>query len=292
MSEYPVASELILNADGSVYHLKLHPQDVATTVITVGDPSRVEMVSKYFDNIEFKGAKREFITHTGSIGNKRLTVISSGIGPDNIDIVFNELDQLVNFNLIDRTRNVEHTPIKLIRLGTSGSICPEIETGSMVLSTGAIGLDNLIHFYKNTNTIDELELLNDFKEQCNFPVGIQPYFFSADKSILSQFDCRFIHGITLTSPGFYGPQGRKIYAELGIPDLLSQVMRFRHNKMRITNIEMESAAIYGLARVLGHRALSINVLLANRATGQFSTDPLHDIDQMIRKSLEIICTLD
>lgn len=291
MNEHPASSELILNSDGSVYHLKLHPGDIANTIITVGDPSRVDMVSKYFDSVEFRGTKREFITHTGRIGQKRLTVISSGIGPDNIDIVFNELDQLVNMDLVNRNRLANHTALQFIRLGTSGSICKEIETGELLLSVGAIGLDNLLHFYKKTNTHEELELLSDLQAQCAFPSTIQPYYFSADKSLLAKFGSGFMRGITLTSPGFYGPQGRQIHAELEIPDLLSKLINFRHNNMKITNIEMESSAIFGLASVLGHQALSINVLLANRANGKFSVDPTRDIDRLIRSSLEVICNL-
>jgi uridine phosphorylase len=292
MSEHPIASELILNADGSVYHINLHPHDIANTVITVGDPSRVEMVSKYFDAIEYKGAKREFITHTGRIGKKRLSVISTGIGTDNIDIVLNELDQLVNVDLTNRVRKTNHTTLTLIRLGTSGSICPDLETGSLVLSSGAIGIDNLLHFYQFENTAEELDVLREFHLQCSFPTTIQPYYFSASNTLINNFGSAYIHGITLTSPGFYGPQGRQIHASLKIPDLLTKIRQFRYQNRRVTNIEMESAAIYGLSSILKHEALSINVLLANRATGQFSENPMRDVDRMIETSLEVISKMD
>ena len=284
------ASELILNANGSVYHLNLHPEDIAETIITVGDPSRVEMVSRYFDALEFKGNKREFITHTGRIGRKRLTVISSGIGPDNIDIVLNELDILANIDLQSGLPKEQHTALQIIRLGTSGALHAYIPVDTLLLSEGAFGLDNLLHFYKYEPDQLATTMQQALLDHCQFPAVLQPYYFSADQKLVRQLGDGFMHGITLTAPGFYGPQGRQVHAPVRIPGLLDTVSAFRIKDKRITNIEMESAAIFGLSSILAHSAVSLNAILANRATGQFSTDSHQAVDHLIRSALEIIAT--
>ncbi len=290
MNKQERSSELILNDDGSVYHLKLFHEQVADTVITVGDPGRVEQVSRHFDVIEYEGTKREFVTHTGLIGKKRITVISSGIGPDNIDIVLNELHilasrDLTTGNLLEKPRS-----LNIIRLGTSGTICEDIEVDSTIVSKAAFGLDNLLHFYHPTGNAAYQEMADSLQAHCSFPSMIRPYYFEADNNLLSRFSKWPLHGITLTAPGFYGPQGREVNLPNAIPDLIGKLRTFRHGTERITNIEMESAAIFGLASHLGHHALSVNVILANRATGQFSNQAPASVKRLISEALETICS--
>ena len=269
------SSELVLNPDGSVYHLNILPEDVADTVIFVGDPGRVERVSQHFDRIEIKKSKREFVTHTGYIGTKRLTVISTGIGPDNIDIVMNELDALVNINLETRTVKKEHKTLKIIRIGTSGSLQADIDVDSIVVSSYGMGFDNLLKFYKYDNSADENILEFEFsnhiqKEGISLPVT--PYIVSGCKKLLDSVGKGFKSGITATCPGFYGPQGRKLRLQPESSDFLYLLSSFSMNQHRITNFEMETSAIYGLAGLLGHQALSCNVILANRLSGEFVKD--------------------
>ena len=291
MSTTP-SSELIVNADGSIYHLHLQPEQLADTVITVGDPERVAMVSKYFDRIEHRVQKREFVTHTGYIGSKRITVISTGIGPDNIDIVFNELNMLRNFNFSSRTFNPQKKPLTIIRFGTSGSIQADLPVNTLLASTIGIGIDNVLHYYKFENTPIEKTMLSKFIGDCNFNTTIHPYLFSADTTLLAATAGEFVQGITMTAPGFYAPQGRALGYELSHPEFYNDIRAFRFEQMRITNIEMETAAMYGLASVLGHRCLSLNVLLANRVSGSFSADPVAAIDHLIQKGLAVIEQLD
>lgn len=285
------SSELILNSDGSVYHLHLLPEQVADTVITVGDPDRVAMVSKHFDRIEHRVQKREFITHTGYIGHKRITVISTGIGPDNIDIVFNELNILRNYNFTTQSFNAISNPLQIIRFGTSGSIQPDIPVNSLLASGFGIGIDNVLHFYQFENTKEEAAICEQFKLHCYFNHTIHPYVFGADAHLLSQLDNTFIKGITLTAPGFYAPQGRAVGYTLTHPEFYNDLRSFRHLDWRITNIEMETATMFGLSRVLQHNCLSLNVLLANRATGAFSQDPTSAIENLIRHGLSFIAGL-
>ena len=281
-------SELILNPDGSVYHLNLHPEQVADTIITVGDPDRVAMVSKYFDSIEFKNQKREFVTHTGYIGKKRITVISTGIGTDNIDIVLNELHSLKNFNLKNKVVKDQQIKLKIIRIGTSGCIQKDIPVDSLLVSEFAIGIDNVMHFYKFENTRDEEELLNQFKLQCYFYHTIHPYIFKSNDHLFQVFSKGFLSGITLTAPGFYAPQGRKINLQVSQEKFYNDIVNFKFNKHRITNIEMETSALYGLSKLMGHSCISLNVLLANRATGEFSKSPERAVENLIQQTFEII----
>lgn len=283
-------TDLILNADGSVYHLSLHPEDVADTIITVGDPDRVAEVSKYFDHIELKKGKREFITHTGTIGNKRLTVLSTGIGTDNIDIVFNELDALVNIDFKTRTVNSALHSLSIIRIGTSGAIQKNIEVDSLLLSTAAIGLDPLMHYYQQNLTDDEQALLNALKSALP-ESNLQPYVASAGKYLLAVLGDSEQQGITITAPGFYAPQGRQVRAVAAVPQLMEVIQHFNFNGQRITNLEMETAGIYGLAGALGHQAVSCNVILANRATQVFSKQPGKIMDHYIQHIIEKLVSL-
>ncbi|MBS1527051.1 MAG: nucleoside phosphorylase [Bacteroidetes bacterium] len=274
-------TDLILNGDGSVYHLNLLPEDVAGTVITVGDPDRVQEVSKYFDRVELRKSKREFVAHTGCIGQKRLTVISTGIGTDNIDIVLNELDALVNIDLENRTRKPVLTSLDIIRIGTSGAIQADIALDSILVSEMAIGLDTLMHYYKQENNTEEKLLLAAFKAVLPASHPFSPYIASGSADLIGQLAKDVPKGITISSPGFYAPQGRQLRLQLQTPGLINAVQTFRSGESRITNLEMETAGIYGLASLLGHRAISFNVILANRITGKFSKQPQKAIEQAI-----------
>ncbi|GAB5399503.1 MAG: nucleoside phosphorylase [Aureisphaera sp.] len=282
-------SELILNADGSVYHLNLKPEHVAHTIITVGDPDRVATVTNYFDTIEFSTRKREFCTQTGTYKGKRITVISTGIGTDNIDIVFNELDALVNIDFETRMIKEEFTQLNFFRIGTSGGIQEHISIDSFLASAEAIGFDNLIHFYEDSSHWDQ-DLTDAFVSHMSWnPKNSEPYCVSASDALLSLFPKgEFLHGITGTNVGFYGPQGRKL--RLGLQDgaMNDKLQAFNHNGKQITNLEMETSAIYGLAKLMGHQAVSLNVILANRANGTFSQDPKEAVNRLIQKVLDSI----
>ncbi len=281
-------SELVLNPDGSIYHLGLQPEQVATTILTVGDPGRVPLVSKHFDRIEHKVSKREFVTHTGFIGKKRLTVVSTGIGPDNIDIVVNEMDALHNINL--KSRRIKTHPVQLnfIRIGTSGGMQPDIEPGQIVASRFAIGMDNLLYYYNRKISDKELELeeaFYDFCEDIHLPVKT---YFAIPQWPNINIPPEVKQGITLTCPGFYGPQSRSLRASAKSPHLLDFLVNFKHDSLAITNLEMESAAIFGLANLLGHRALALNTILANRIKGTFLSDYQSAVENLIRQTLDWI----
>jgi uridine phosphorylase len=280
-------SELILNPDGSVYHLKLLPEDIAGTILTVGDPERVQAVSNYFDRIEVSKQSREFATQTGYIGNKRLTVLSTGIGTDNIDIVLNELDALVNIDFTTRTIKSEKTSLNFIRIGTSGAVLPELAVDSFLLSTSAIGMDGLLHFY-DSDVLQNTELRHAFSKYIG-EIGrkVMPYSFDCDPKLKKVFSSNRIRfGVTVTNAGFYAPQGRKLRANPLMNDFLVRLASFDFEGQKISNLEMETAGIYGLASLLGHKAISLNALLANRSTGEFSKNPSKTIDALIRYALE------
>ena len=278
-------TDLILNEDGSVYHLNLLPNDISDLVILVGDPDRVARVSKFFDVIEIKKGKREFITHTGRIGNQRITVISTGIGTDNIDIVLNELDALVNIDLDTRLPYPNFRSIDIIRIGTSGALQSDIPIDSLLISSAAFGLDTLMHFYEQTLTSAERELLQQFCSIIPDGYRLNPYLASAGNKLLRQFGDMAPQGLTITAPGFYSPQGRQVRAKSSTPQLLSIISDFKSPSGRITNLEMETAGIYGLASALGHNALSFNVILANRSTNKFSKNPGTVMDGCIQSIL-------
>ncbi|KZS42054.1 phosphorylase [Aquimarina aggregata] len=282
-------SELILNDDGSIYHLHLKPENLAHTIITVGDPDRVDQVTQYFDQVDFKIHKREFHTQTGIYRGKRITVISTGIGTDNIDIVFNELDALVNIDFDTREIKKEHTSLNIIRIGTSGTILPEIPLDSFIVSETAIGFDSLMHFYDSAH-IQKPEISKALQTHLNWDKNKSvPYAIKCSTTLLNQMNSDSVQkGITVTNVGFYGPQGRVL--RLALQDnLLNQKLRsFAFDTQKITNLEMETAGIYGMAKMLGHKAISMNAILANRATGEFSTSPKNTIDKLITYTLEKI----
>ncbi|MDF2478202.1 MAG: phosphorylase [Sphingobacterium sp.] len=280
-------AELILNSDGSIYHLNLLPADLATTIITVGDPDRVTKVSKYFDRIELKKGKREFITHTGYIGTKRLSVISTGIGTDNIDIVLNELDALVNIDFQNKTLKSELTVLDIVRIGTSGAVQADIEMGSILASTYGIGFDALMQYYQKP--YDEVELNIQSSLIRHFPqLSLKPYVARAGKGLLERIAFDLQKGMTLTAPGFYGPQGRSLRSDNTIPDLIPLINSFKYGDLRLTNLEMETAGIYALASMFGHQAVSINAILASRVAGKFSSDPEAVVEKAIQLVLERI----
>lgn len=281
-------SELIINDRGAVYHLDLKPDEIGSTVITVGDPDRVKEVSKYFDRIEVKRQHREFVSHTGYVGKKRLTVLSSGIGPDNIDIVINELDALVNIDFEKREIKKELRSINIIRIGTSGSLQADIPVDSFVASTHGLGIDNLLNFYRHEHNDEEQQLLQSFvtHTQIHGQIG-DPYISSGAASLIKHFVTDFHRGITVTCPGFYGPQGRVLRLGVKNPDLVNRLTDFRFGQHRITNFEMETSAIYGLGRLLGHNCLAVNAIVANRVVKEFSKDGKAAVERLIVKFIEI-----
>ncbi len=287
-------TSLIFNDDNSVYHLGLQAEQVASTVIFVGDPERVPQVSKYFDAIEHQVARREFVTHTGRIGAHRLSVISTGIGTDNIEIVMNELDVLFNFDIKEKSFKKNLTALQILRLGTSGSLQANIPVDTLLATNAAVGLDSLLHFYEYENTLYEIQLtdsLSDyFEEKCEELI-LMPYVFEADKQWFKRFfnEAEGIQkGITVTCPGFYAPQGRVLRGAVIEPKLLNLLMKFSYKKQGLSNVEMETAAIYGMSRILGHRAASLSVLLANRATDTFSKNPQQAIEKLIEYGLKCL----
>lgn len=282
-------SELIITPRGTIYHLDLGPEHLADTVITVGDPGRVKEVTKYFDRIEHKAHHREFITHTGYVGKKRISVISTGIGTGNIDIVLNELDVLANIDLATRQVNPNRHALNIIRLGSSGALQADVPVDSLVVSSHGIGLDNIMHYYNFSNSDNERYILDNFEQHTGMNGKvILPYIAEASISLRKHFGAGYIHGITITCPGFYGPQGRLLRGPLAFPHLLDALNTFQCGNDRITNFEMETSAIYGLGKLLGHNCLSISAIVANRVQKTFSKDGAKAIDEMIKHSLTII----
>ncbi len=282
-------SELIINNRGAVYHLDVRPEEIATTVITVGDPDRVQEVSKHFDSIEVKRQHREFITHTGRIGTKRISVIGTGIGTDNIDIVFNELDALVNIDLESRNIKKILTPLNIVRIGTAGSLQKNIPVDDFVVSTHGLGIDNLLHFYRRDNNEEEKSILQAFSTHTQLTnQSIQPYISSGNVHLLKQFVHGFHHGITVSCPGFYGPQGRVLRLGIAFPELVDRLTTFNYGQHRIANFEMETSAMYGLAKLLGHQCLSTSAIVANRVEKKFSTNAGLAIEKLILKTLQIL----
>lgn len=288
MSNRIAESELIINERGGIYHLDIRPEELADTVITVGDPGRVALISQHFDSIEFKNAHREFVSHTGYIGKKRLTVLSSGIGPDNIDIVMNELDALVNIDFHTREIKPQLKSLHIVRIGTSGSLQADIPVDSFVAGTHGLGLDNVMSFYRHENNEHENELLNAFMSHTNLDNHLSPYISMAGSTLLKNFVQGYHQGITVTCPGFFGPQGRVLRLGLTYPSLVDQLTTFSYGPYRISNFEMETSAIYGLGKLLGHQCLSVNAIIANRISKTFTQNAAQTMDRLITKSLEIL----
>jgi uridine phosphorylase len=276
-------SELIVNPDGSIYHLNLKPDQLANKIILVGDPDRVEIVSSFFDKIEAKVHNREFVTHTGYYKDKRLSVVSTGIGTDNVDIVINELDALVNIDLKERKIKDNHTSLDFVRIGTSGGLQDDIPVDSFLISSKAIGFDGLLNFYKNRDEVSDLEFEKEFKKAVAWDMKLaSPYVVDSSprlKQLMSGPE--MLEGITISAPGFYGPQGRILRLEL-LDNLMNEkIQQFRHKGLRITNFEMESSAIYGLSKLLGHHAVTVCAIIANRANKTYSKDYHPVIEKLI-----------
>lgn len=280
-------SELILNPDGSVYHLNLKPEHISDTIIFVGDQDRVEKITKHFDSIEFTTQKREFKTQTGTYKGKRLSVISTGIGPDNIDIVLNELDALVNIDLKTRQPKENLTSLNIVRVGTSGSLQADIPVDSFLMSSHALDLNGMLHFYQ-IDHISNPEIEDAFINFTNWDSKkARPIIINNSKALEKQFEgSNIFKGMTATAGGFYGPQGRVLRLPLFDADLNQKMDTFNHDGFRVTNLEMETSVIYGLSKLLGHNALSLNAIIANRANGTFSKDPKKVVENLIEYTLD------
>lgn len=281
-------SELIITERGSIYHLDLRPEEIADTVFVVGDPGRVDLVSEYFDTIEVQRHHREFKTHTGKYKGKRFTVLSTGIGTDNIDIVMNELDALVNIDFNTRTIKKELKSINVIRIGTSGAMNPSVELDSILMSEIAIGFDNLLHFYKNENIMED-DVIDAFVKHTNwYKKTSTPYVVRASEELLNLFQADgIIKAFTTTNAGFYGPQGRILRLELQDKDLNDKIASFEFKGLKVSNLEMETSAIYGLSKLLGHKALSLNAIIANRSNKTFSKDPMNAVHRIVKHALDV-----
>jgi uridine phosphorylase len=281
------ATELILHPDGSIYHLHLQPEQIANTIFFVGDPERVPKVSKHFDRIDHQIQKREFVTHTGELGGKRVSVISTGIGPDNIDIVMNELDALVNIDLKTRTVKDSLTSLNIVRIGTSGSLSADIPVDSFLVSAYGIGLDNLLYYYDYPASPREEMLRQAFTSfAASIDANLNPIAAEANHGLVKRFGEKMHRGITLTCPGFYAPQGRKLrLGSIFQQSFFDKIGQFSFEGLRVTNFEMETSAILGLAQMLGHKATACNAILANRITGEFSKDPMKLEGRLIEQVL-------
>lgn len=265
MAEFIPDSELILNADGSVFHLHLHPEDVADNVILVGDPGRVDMVSSFFTKIDVDVQNREFRTRTGLFNGKRVTVTSTGIGTDNIDIVVNELDAVVNIDLEKRVEKTDRRSLNIVRIGTSGALQADIAVGTPVISEMAIGFDGMLNYYRDRNKVSNLDMENAFKKHMSWnPLLTSPYFVNSSEALLQKVGFDMHKGVTISAPGFYGPQGRVLRLPLQDPAINDKITAFEYQGKKITNYEMECSAIYGLSALLGHNAVTVCSIIANR----------------------------
>jgi uridine phosphorylase len=279
-------TDLILNSDGSVYHLSLLPKNISDTIITVGDPSRVYMVSQFFDEVEFEMNKREFITHVGKFNNKRITVISTGIGTDNIEIFFNELDALVNIDLKTREPKPRKKKLKIVRIGTSGALQEDIPVGSHLVSDYAVGLDNLMNFYDLPMDDFETGVAHDIQKKTGLP--FMPYVVRGSESLRESIGNGMLVGNTVTCPGFYAPQGRELRLPIRFPKLLEDLNYYHKGEFWLTNFEMETSGYYAMGRLLGHDVVSANAIIANRIKNKFSKNPNKVIESLIEKVLERI----
>lgn len=289
MNTKPIpGSQLVFNNEGAIYHLNLFPEMLADNIILVGDPDRVAMVSQHFDTIEYKRQNRELVTHTGTYKGKRITALSTGMGTDNIDIVVNELDAVANIDFKTRTPKTEHRTLNMVRLGTCGALQPEIGVeDSYVASRYAIGLDGLAYFYKEHNEVINKEITYAFIRDMKYPTDLpKPYLVESSKELFDRLTAGYHQGITATSPGFYGPQGRSLRLELTYPQINPDIEKFNYNGWKVCNFEMESSALFSLGKMLGHNCLTICVAIANRVTEKFSADYHPYVEKLIENTLE------
>ncbi|HNX54539.1 MAG TPA: nucleoside phosphorylase [Prolixibacteraceae bacterium] len=282
------SSELIINADGSIFHLHLKPEQIADNIILVGDPGRVEMIGKMLTDIEFQEQNREFVSTTGKYCGKRVTIVSTGIGTDNIDIVVNELDALANINLATREINPEHRTLNFVRIGTSGGLQDYLDVNSFVVSQKAIGFDGLLNFYANRDSVSDLEFEAAFKAHTNWNRQLtSPYVVNcSDKLFAKIHGEKTVPGVTISAPGFYGPQGRVLRLPLADAYLNEKIESFQYENFRITNFEMECSAIYGLSKLLGHEALTICLIIANRVKKDANANYYNSIESLIKLVLD------
>jgi uridine phosphorylase len=284
-------SELILTSNQKIYHLNLSPGDIADNIIVVGDPGRVPEISKHFDYILKKIHNRELLTHTGLLKGEYITVLSTGMGPDNIDIVINELDALANIDFATRTAKAEHRKLNIVRIGTSGALQADIPVDSYIASAYGLGIDGVMNFYKKTEEITDNEINDEFIRQSQWPSFLaRPYIIKASESLLKKIAFDIPQGITATAPGFFGPQGRELRGELAFPELNSGLTNFGYKGNRITNFEMETSALYGLGKILGHETLTICVIIANRISKQFTRNYKPLMENLIKTVLDRLIT--
>lgn len=276
-------SELILNPDGSLYHINLREENIGDTVFLVGDPDRVPVVSAFFDKVDFKTQKREIVTHTGIKNGHKVSVISTGMGTDNIDIVLGEIDAAVNIDLVKKEKKEKHKSLNFIRLGTSGSLQENIAVDSLVASSHGLGLDGLLHYYQGSEPFTENSFIDNFIRHSDWNKNFaRPYLVEAGNELLAKASS-MQKGVTATACGFYGPQGRTLKLQVNEPELNEKLTSFDHNGLQVTNFEMETSGIYGLSKLMGHQALSINTIIANRITGDFSKDYKKAVQLMIEQ---------
>ena len=280
------ASQLVLNNEGAIYHLNLHPDQLADNVIMVGDPGRVDMIASFFDKIDVERQNRELVTRTGWFNGKRITVLSTGMGTDNLDIVMNELDALANIDLKTRMPKETHRSLNLIRIGTCGALQPDIEPGNNVATRYAIGLDGLLYFYEKHKEVNEIAMRDAFIKQMDYPKDLpKPYVVEGSKALFDKLAEGYYQGVTATAPGFYGPQGRTLRMQLSYPENNSKIENFDYQGWRVCNFEMESSALYGLGKMMGHNCLTICVAIANRVTEKFTTDYHPYVRKLVENTL-------
>lgn len=285
-------SELIINSDGSIFHLHIRPEQLARNVILVGDPGRVAMFKPYFQTLECEGESREFVWATGVYNNSRITVLSTGIGTDNIDIVMTELDALANIDFATREVKPEHTTLNVVRLGTCGALQPEIPLGAFILSHISIGFDGLMNWYANREEVTNVDMEQAFMKHMNWPKDLPtPYFVSASQKLIDLFADSTVRGMTISSPGFYGPQGRVVRQGLAMPNMLEDIESFRYEDRKITNFEMEGSAIAGIAGHLGHEAITVCCAIAHRYLKDANTDYKPRVAQLVKLVLDKISTI-
>ena len=285
-------SELIINSDGSIFHLHIRPEQLARNVILVGDPGRVAMFKPYFQTLECEGASREFVWATGVYNNSRITVLSTGIGTDNIDIVMTELDALANIDFATREVKPEHPTLNVVRLGTCGALQPEIPLGAFILSHISIGFDGLMNWYANREEVTNVDMEQAFMKHMNWPKDLPtPYFVSASQKLIDLFADSTVRGMTISSPGFYGPQGRVVRQGLAMPNMLEDIESFRYEDRKITNFEMEGSAIAGIAGHLGHEAITVCCAIAHRYLKDANTDYKPRVAQLVKLVLDKISTI-
>jgi uridine phosphorylase len=278
-------SELLINEDGSIYHIHLKPENLASLIFTVGDPDRVALVSRYFDQIDFRASKREFVTHTGRVNGRRVTAMSTGMGTDNIEILMTELDALVNIDFATREIKNELSSLQIVRLGTSGSMQADLRVGTILASQKAIGLDTLMQFYPNLSGDQSFAKAIQEKLDLTFT----PYQASASAELMAKLPSDFSRGITLTAPGFFAPQGREVRLKPKLDQMIGKLSSLHSNGEILTNFEMETAGYYAMGELLGHQMLSLNAIIVNRPKGETDKEAEKTVDRMIRVALKIFC---